>query len=270
MYISKQENWFHTYSSVETGMKIRKNDLKQIIVETLDEVLLERDDLPNERFGRRDRNRWRRKPVSTSTDPNTTDGRENLVEIINPAYVGIQTRLQIIEKMVVNAMQSSTRQEFKEYLIQIFENLQSLQEKEMLGLVNAYSKVSSLLGLKTTNVVVEQDLSPDTAMGRRNLVKNIYNVVVEMKKMVNEGRKMLTNAASASTVSVFVNEIKALGKQISQLKNHLTNLNASFVKAFQEYESQRGRSSVPPEPNRDLGKTPPPIPTHLRKKVSSA
>lgn len=248
-------------------MKVRKSELRMMIKEMLLEVLNEQEETPAERKRRlRDKFKQQQQPASTSTDPNTPEGRENLVEMVSPAYGSVQTRLQIIQKMCVNAMQSDNRQEFKEYLIQMFDNLKSLQEKDMVSLVSAYSKVASLLGLGSSGPVTEQNMNPDTSEGRRNLMKDIYNSVSEMRKMAEEGRKMLATAETVPTVSVFRNEMKALGQQIGKLRSYLTNLNSAFVTTFKEYEAQRGRASVPPTPPR-VPATPPPVPAAARKKT---
>lgn len=251
-------------------MKVTKSELKVMIAEMVVKALSEQDNTPPTRAA--NKNRFKQRPVDRNTlDPNTPDGRDNLVDIVSPSFGSVMTRLQILDKLAAKAMAAETRQQFKEHLIEMFDNLKSLQEKDMRNLVAAYSKISSTLGLKPSSNIGEQNLNPDTPDGRRNLMKDLFNIVRQMKISGNEGQKMLANARHVPTIAVFVNEIKAFAGIVSQLNKALVMVNSEFVKTFQAYESQRGRTpSTPPAPpaqtpgqtpgQAPARATPPPVP----------
>ena len=89
--------------------------------------------------------------------------------------------------------------------------------------------------------MAEADMNPDTPEGRKNLVRKLFNTVGELLKVAEEGNKMIMNARQSNNVSVYMNELKALGGIVRQITQQLVGLNAAFVETFQEYERQRGR-----------------------------
>jgi len=242
-------------------MKLNKVELRKMIKGVLLEVLTEAEprsipqtqptdpafvgdvpakpETPAERK-RRLRQKFKQQSTSETTDIGTQEGRENILDRVYQDYGDIVARLNIIMRLANQAMTADTRQNFKTKLIQIYENLEGLQQKELPKVQKSYTEVLILTGLKKIPMA-EMNLNPDTPVGRRNLARNILITASEVKSIAIEGEQMLKNARNVTSVSVFLNELKALGKILNQISQKLIELNRVFVETFKEYERQRGR-----------------------------
>lgn len=240
-------------------MKLEISELRRMIKGVLYETLNEADpvpipqtrsadpgtasvskaETPGERK-RRLRQKFKQQPASNSTDIQTPEGRNEILDKVYYEFGDVKARINIIKKLASEAMKAKNRQEYKANLIQIFENLTSLKNRDMLKLQKGYTEAAILSGLKKVPMR-EANLNPDTPDGRINLTRKLFNAIGELNRIAAEGNKMILNARQAGNVSVFLNELKAFGNIIREMQQKLVELNAAFVETFQEYERQRGR-----------------------------
>ena len=242
-------------------MKLDKSELRKLVkgvlIEMLDEAEpasipqtvptdpglvsgVQKKESPAERK-RRLRDKFKQKSANKdSTDIRTPEGRDNVLDKVYYEFGDVRARISIISKLAQQASNAENRQDFKAALVQMFDNLNNLKNRDLPKLHKGYTEVAILTGLKKVPMA-EADMNPDTPEGRKNLVRKLFNTVGELLKVAEEGNKMIMNARQSNNVSVYMNELKALGGIVRQITQQLVGLNAAFVETFQEYERQRGR-----------------------------
>lgn len=188
-------------------------------------------------------------PPSNSFNPTTEEGRENIIDYFALDFGDVGARINIINKLGQGAADAENRQDFKANLIQMFDNLEKLQNRDLPKLLTKYVKVANMLGLsfsrKAASGLSEVDMNPDSPEGRKNLISKVLSEVQKMNQLIGDARKLLFGLRNVTSVPVFKNEIKLIGEKIGKFRSHLISVNSAFVETFQEYEKQRGRPSNP-------------------------
>lgn len=195
-----------------------------------------------------------RRPNPNNMDVNTPEGRNNVVMKLKSTFSAIATRANILDKKSGNALRTETKEDFIEVVSEMMDNLVTLMSKDFDNFAKTYTEVANLLGLP--QVVIEANTVLDTPDGRRNVIRAAVNSIGKLKKMSDEANKMLLNAEATNNISIFKNEIKAMGPKIKEMKAEAVVLDKIFSQTFparyQQFKSQQlvRTSNPPPVPTR--------------------
>lgn len=155
-----------------------------------------------------------------SNDINTETGRTNLLKPVILDFGDVITRANIIRKLTQSARNSSSRKEFKEYLVQIFESLERLQNSDLIKLQKSYRELVENLNKQTQQEIkeniIEVVLDPNTPEGRKTLLQDFFENINILIQSITEVQKVLNSASDTRTSIVFRNEVKVFGRKIKK------------------------------------------------------
>lgn len=217
---------------------MHNKDLEKLIEQVVSNVMSQETPLERKK---RLRDQFKAQPADPhNVDINTPQGRANVLNKLKTAYGNVITRAQILDKKGAGALRAETKEEFMMTVGEMFDNISSLMNKDFINLVKTYQSVAKQLGLQP--VVMEATTTIDTPDGRRNVIRNVVNSIGKLRKATDDGNKMINTAEATSNVSMFVNEIKALGNKLRDIKAEITILDRyfdqTFPDAYRKYKSQ--------------------------------